>query len=349
MHRIARFLLAVSLSGIAFSQTGFALSKDCGQEDDAASQVQISGLNDCAVIVRDTNGVAHIKAGNEHDLFFLQGYVHAQDRLFQMDVSRRQAKGTLAELVGVAALPQDVQVRTLGLGRAAERSLPLQSVRMRNILQAYSDGVNTYALSHPLPPEYAALRLTQFVPWAPVDSLAVAKLLSFGLSFQNDIQPTLDMLSFQAAGNAHGFDGTKLYFDDLDRSAPFAPATTVPDALVPGPFSPSAQRGPMIASPDFLDPMTVQLAQDYLYTTNDLDIFRKFRENRQQGFSNVWAVSRAASSTGAALVANDPHLSLGTPAVWYPVHLQAGAFDATGEGFPGIPLITLGHNRFVAW
>jgi penicillin amidase len=349
MNRIFRFSLTVCLLGIALSLPTFAFSKDCNEDQGSGSMVQINGLNDCASIIRDTNDVAHIKAQNEHDLFFLQGYVHAQDRLFQMDVSRREAEGTLAELIGVAGLPQDVQVRTIGLGRAAERSLPLQSARMQNILQAYADGVNAFALAHPLPPEYGALKLTQFVPWSPVDSLAVAKLLSFGLSFQNDIQPTLDFLSFQAAGAAHGFDGAKLYFDDLDRSAPFAPATTVGDALVRTGSTPSSKHSAMVMSSDFLGEKAVQLAKDYLNATDNLDLFRRFRENRQQGFSNVWAVGRAGSRDGAALIANDPHLSLGTPATWYPIHLESEKFDAIGEGFPGVPFVTLGHNRFVAW
>jgi penicillin amidase len=349
MHRIFGFLLTICLSGIALSQPGFAFPKDCNQGQGTPSTLQIRGLNNCASITRDTNDVAHIQAQNEHDLFFLQGYVHAQDRLFQMDVSRREANGTLAELVGVAGLAQDVQVRTVGLGRAAQRSLPLQSVRMQKILQAYADGVNAYAQSHPLPPEYGALGLTQFAPWAPVDSLAVVKLISFGLSFQNDTQPTLDLLSYQAAGSTNGFDGTKLYFDDLERSAPFTPATTVPDSLVRSATTSRQSHQSVAMFPDFLKPRAIQLAKDYLNITNNLDIFRRYQENRQQGFSNVWAVSRSASSNGAALVANDPHLGLGTPAVWYPIHLESETFNAIGEGFPGVPFITLGHNQFVAW
>jgi len=305
-------------------------------------------------VIRDTNGVAHIEAHNDHDLFFLQGYVHAMDRLFQMDVSRREGEGTLAELLGVSALAQDVQVRTLGLDRAAQRSLPLQSPRMRNILQAYADGVNAFASSHPLPPEYAALHLTEFAPWTPGNSLAVAKLLAFELSFQSDIQPTLDFLSYQAAGNANGFDGAKLYFDDLNRSAPFAPAATVPDSLLRVSDSAAFVASPTILarhalSGDFLKPQAVELAKKYQNIVDNLDMFRRFRQNREQGFSNVWAVSRANTANGVGMVANDPHLFLGTPAIWYPVHLKSQTIDVIGEGFAGTPLVTLGHNRFVAW
>src|SRR5712672_3734941 len=110
----------------------------------AEPREHLAGLRDAAQIVRDRNGIAHIKAANEHDLFFLQGYVHAQDRLFQMDVSRRIASGTLAELVGEAALAQDVQLRTIGLHRAAERSFDVQSVRVKTALNAFAQGVNSF-------------------------------------------------------------------------------------------------------------------------------------------------------------------------------------------------------------
>src|SRR5436190_15925554 len=106
--------------------------------------VKLPTLRDKARVIRENNGIAHILAQNEHDLYLLQGYVHAQDRLFQMDVSRRQASGTLAELVGPAGLSQDVQLRTIGLRRAAARSLQKISRRARSALHAYADGVNAF-------------------------------------------------------------------------------------------------------------------------------------------------------------------------------------------------------------
>jgi penicillin amidase len=106
----------------------------------ADGTVEVAGLEAPARVVRDVDGLAHVLAGTRHDLFFLQGLVHAQDRLFQMDVRRRQANGTLAELLGGAALPSDVQLRTIGLHRAAERSLPALSEEARAVLQAYADG-----------------------------------------------------------------------------------------------------------------------------------------------------------------------------------------------------------------
>src|SRR5207244_2072780 len=177
--------------------------------------------------------IAHIKSENESDLFFLQGYVHAEDRLFQMDFNRRVGSGTLAELLGAAALPSDVQLRTLGLRRAAERSLPVLSPRLRQALQAYANGINTFVSTHPLPLEYGALELTRFEPWTPLDSVTVARLVAFERSFDLDIEPTINLMTYQQAVQALGFDGQALFFEDLFRSAPFDPAVTVVDALAP--------------------------------------------------------------------------------------------------------------------
>src|SRR6266851_7342135 len=202
----------------------------------AEPPVRLPGLHAEAEIVRDRSGIAHVRANDEHDLFLLQGWVHAEDRLFQMDVSRRRASGTLAELLGSGALPGDVQLRTFGLRRAAERSLPLVSARARAAVEAYAEGVNAFVFSHPLPPEYAALQLTRFPRWTALDSGAVGKLIAFGLSFDlDDIDRTVALVSYQKAGAALGFDGGKLFSEDLFRSAPFDPASTIPDAFGPPP------------------------------------------------------------------------------------------------------------------
>src|SRR5258708_26859990 len=129
-------LLTLAISSTARAQTGSA--------PDSGPPLRMPQLTAAAQISRDAFGLAHIAAQNEHDLFFLRGRVHAQDRLFQMDVSRRLAAGTLAELLGSGALAQDVQLRTIRSRRAAERALPSQSPRVKAILAAYTPGVNAY-------------------------------------------------------------------------------------------------------------------------------------------------------------------------------------------------------------
>jgi penicillin amidase len=186
----------------------------------ASEKVVIPNLDNRVALLRDEEGIPHIFAQNPQDLFLAQGWVHARDRLFQMDVLRRQASGTLAELVGPEALESDIQLRTIGLRRAAERSREILTPQTQDALTAYAEGVNAYIASAvSLPIEYGALELSEVEPWTPVDSLTVAKLLSFSLSFDLDIAPTLALQAYQAA--LPGLQGLALYFEDTHRSAPF--------------------------------------------------------------------------------------------------------------------------------
>jgi len=147
---------------------------------DSRNSIHLPNLNFAATVVRDANNIAYVRAHSEHDVFFLQGWVHAQDRLFQMDVNRRLPSGTLSELVGPSALNSDVTLRTIGMRRAAVRSLATLLPETQTALHSYADGVNAWVGSHPLPPEYGALEITQFVPWSPTDSVVIAKLIAFG-------------------------------------------------------------------------------------------------------------------------------------------------------------------------
>jgi penicillin amidase len=312
-----------------------------------------------AHVTRDARGVAHISARNRNDLYFTQGWVHAQDRLFQMDTRRRQAEGTLAELLGPAALPSDVQLRTIGLHRAAARSLPALSGTARAGLAAYAGGVNAWVASHPLPPEYAALHLTRFRPWTALDSVAVGKLLAFGLSFDlSDIDLTLTLLAYRIAGPQAGFDPDKLFFEDLFRSQPFTPASTVPDAEgsqprtataasragAPAPAAGGAAAGAVRAG------TVLQLGRAYLAKAAKVPALRSALAGKGEGAgSNQWAVSGRKSTSGRPMVANDPHLDLAAPSTFYPVHLRAGGTDVIGSGFAGVPAVVVGHNRFIAW
>jgi penicillin amidase len=326
--------------------------------------VKLPELEAAAHITRDHWGVAHISARNEHDLFFLQGYAHAQDRLFQMDVSRRIASGTLAELVGEAALAQDVQLRTIGLHRAAERSLDVQSVRVKTALNAFAQGVNSFVQSHPLPPEYGALGLTQFEPWTTAHCLAVAKLIGFQRSFDIDIDPTVTLLTYQQAGQLLGFNGAALYFEDLFRSAPFDPAITLSGASdaaatmiggdIPGTrISPEIslmRRNQVSAALDArFSPETLQLCAEYLERIKDLPVFRDTLDRDKHAGSNEWGISGAHTTTGFPMLANDAHLPLGVPNLFYPIHLSAKTFNVACSSVAGVPFIILGQNENISW
>lgn len=319
----------------------------------AADPVDVPGLEGPANLDRDANGIAHIRAGSRHDLFFLQGWVHAQDRLFQMDVRRRQADGTLAELLGPAALPTDVQLRTIGLHRAAARSLPALSADAQAVLAAYADGVNAWVAGHPLPPEYGALSLTSVRPWRALDSVAVGKLQSFGLSFDLDTELTTALLGYQQAGQAAGFDGTALFFQDLWRSEPFTDASTVPDATRAAPAATtSAARQAARATGPATERLAAagRLAERYAALAAKVPLLRQaLSHDRGQTGSNQWAVSGRLAAGGHPLLANDPHLGLDAPSTFYPVHLQGGQTDAVGSGFAGAPGVIVGNNRFISW
>jgi penicillin amidase len=321
----------------------------------AADPVDVPGLEGPARVDRDADGIAHIRAGTRHDLFFLQGWVHAKDRLFQMDTRRRQADGTLAELLGPAALGTDVQLRTIGLHRAAARSLPALSDDARAVLAAYADGVNAWVAANPLPPEYGALGLTRVRPWTALDSVAVGKLQAFGLSFDLDIDLTTALLGYQQAGQAAGFDGTALFFQDLWRSEPFTHASTVPDASrapAPAAAATAASAGAGLAAGPAGERLRAagRLAERYAALAAKVPLLRQaLSRDRGQAGSNQWAVSGRLAAGGHPLLANDPHLGLDSPSTFYPVHLQAGQTDAQGSGFAGTPGVIVGHNRFISW
>ncbi len=316
---------------------------------ETTSSVSLPGLREPARITRDLNGIAHIQARNAHDLYFLQGNVHAQDRLFQMDYSRRLASGTLAELLGPGALESDVPLRTLGLRRAAQRSLAVISTRTRAGLAAYAEGVNAFAAANPLPPEYALLELSRFEPWTPLDSMAIAKLIAFGRSFELDIDLTVALLSYEQAGGLVGFDGTKLFFEDLFRSAPFDPAATIPDAMIAVSRGRDTGAREAYRSAGRLHPRTLDLGRRYLERVKDFPLFRAILDRDHREGSNEWAVAGAHTANGYPLLANDNHLALGVPSTFYPIHLRTGALDVTGSGFAGAPFIIEGSNRYISW
>jgi len=317
--------------------------------EDNSHSLKLMGLKAPVEVSRDNFGIAHIKAANDHDLYFMQGYVHAQDRLFQMDVSRRTASGTLAELLGPVALASDVQLRTLGIRRAAARSLPIISADSFAAGEAYAQGVNTFIAGlKQLPPEYQVLELTKVEPWTSLDVMTVAKSITFELSIDlGDIDHTIALQAYTAVFDPVLGAGTglTLFSEDLWRSQPFTTASTVPDAsMAPagGAHHPRTWSGGGDAS-------GAELAKKYAARIHDLPFFKRHMSPDKHPGSNEWAISGRNTTSGAPLVASDPHLPLAQPSTFYPIHLAAPGVDVMGSGFAGVPFVIVGQTRYIAW
>ena len=336
---------------------GPAAALDEGFFEDATLS-ELPGLQGGVQVMRDQIGIPHIRASNVDDLFFMQGWVHAQDRLFQMDATRRQASGTQAELLGPDALAGDVELRNLGMRRAAEKSLAVLSPRTRRFIDAYVRGVNTYIAGHPLPADYAELEITRIPPWTALDTVAVAKLVTLSLSFdQFDLTYTRALQAYTEWGANGGFDGEALFFEDLYRTQPFEPAATVPDAEgIPTPLSAAArEQGPAAdketngikTSP--LSDASADMVERYLKRVQSLPFLKELSNPDRPRGSNEWSISGANTTTGAPMVANDPHLPLTLPTIFYPNRLKAGPVDVIGSSFAGAPFIIVGRNAHMAW
>lgn len=306
----------------------------------------LAGLKAAATVSIDAEGIAHIRANNEHDLFFLQGWTHARDRLFQMDYHRRVASGTVAELLGRAAIATDVQLRTLGLRRGAQRSYDAASELTRNALDAYAAGVNAWVAANPLPWECTLLRLTGFARWEPVDSLVIAKLIAWDNAFDLDVGPTL---AFQAYADVLGPQRAQaLFSEDLWRSASIEPGlATVPNAregAVASPVAQPAEHSPLAASDE-----SRRLMLDYVERVKNLRPFRGIVSREARGGSNIWAISSRLTRDGRPLVANDPHITLSSPSLFYPIGLELNDEPVFGGSIAGAPGVVHGYNRHIAW
>lgn len=277
---------------------------------------RLLGLNERAEVLRDRYGVPHIFATDDHDMEFLQGYVTAQDRLWQMDVYRRAAEGRLAEIFGEPALDSDREMRTIGLARAAALDLSAASPHALSDLQAYADGVNKFLEQHGdgLPVEFLILGYTP-EPWTPVDSIAIAKLQLH-----------------DAAGN---YKQELLRAGIAERLGPDALATLMPD--------PATARA---YDPNVWDAVASDLSPD----ARAPDGLAAILGGAGEGLgSNCWAVSGSKTKSGKPLLAGDPHLPVREPAIWYEIAMSNGDLQLTGFSIPGAPGVVIGHNAYVAW
>jgi penicillin amidase len=312
--------------------------------------IPVDGLGSPVLLSRDSHGVMHITAPDEDSMAFAQGYVHARDRLFQMDLFRRTASGTLAELLGPGAIPDDVELRTVGLRRAAEKTLPVLNAAVREALDAYARGVNAYTSDlDTLPPEYGALGLAAIEDWTPLDSVTIGKFIAFQLSASlDDIDRTEAWLTYRAALGPDR--GDALFFEDLWRVAPFEPIATVSGReTATGRPVPEANTAVAGASETTA---LLSLTRAWQGKLKRAPRMRDVVRAREAGAgSNAFALSGRLSRDRRPLLANDPHLDLTVPSLFYPIQLRAirQGFDVRGASFAGLPYVVQGVTPFLAW
>jgi len=277
--------------------------------------IQVPGLQATVEVSRDRWGVPHIYAQNNHDLFFAQGYVHAQDRLWQMEFNRRIASGTLSEVIGDKTLDKDRFLRTIGLHRTAEKDWDNCNPDTRQMLEAYADGINAFIESHRdrLPIEFTLLGFEP-APWTPIDTLAWGKVMSW-----------------QLGGN---WDTELLRAKIVARLGEEKAQELMPPYPDAGPFiiPPEARSYADLGDPVLVDPIALLLGAD------------------GPGIgSNNWVVDGSLTASGQPLLANDPHLGIQMPSIWYEIGLHSGDFNVVGASFPGAPAVIIGHNDHIAW
>lgn len=292
--------------------------------------VALAGLSAPVSVTRDAHGVPTIDALTNDDLFFAQGYVTAQDRLFQMDLLRRASEGDLAEIVGEAAVKHDRQQRILGIRATAEKGMLAVTAEDREQSEAYARGVNAFIQSSGghLPLEFRILHYSPR-PWTPVDCLAIGYQMVETLSTSPKSALTREKILAKLGPQLTA----DLYVNTSWRDhPPTMPVPSVNDApaVRPGKISGAVAWDEI---PELLRPWV----RDFLHD-----------EPAPLG-SNNWVVSGAHTTTGKPLLSNDMHLGHQVPNLWYENHLHAGDFDAAGVSLPGYPYVMVGHNRRIAW
>lgn len=270
-----------------------------------------AGIAQPATIARDRRGVPHIRASTLHDLFFAQGFAQASDRLFQMDLARRYAYGRLSEVFGSRALSLDEEMRAVDIAGIAHRQWSGSDAATRSALASFSAGVNAAMRVAPLPVEFRML-LYRPQPWTANDSIAVATMAALELS-----DSWHDVLARDDAWRKLG-------------SACYARAFPLSDARYDVAIDGTRATTPALDAPCPTDAIVALHAA------------------RRIG-SNAWAAGGARSRDGGALLANDPHVDISIPGIWYVMDLRAPGFHAAGATLPGLPGIALGHNERIAW
>jgi penicillin amidase len=291
---------------------------------DAKQILNIAGLNRPITVRYDEQMIPHVFAANDHDLYFAQGYVTAKDRLWEMDIQTRSAAGRLSEIVGTKALEVDRYHRRMGMVYGAENTLKacMNDPKIKEVLEAYCAGVNAYI--HNLPSKYYPIeyKLLDYAPedYTPLDCALVLKLMSETLAGGSD--------DFQLTNTLNRFGAkiTKDLFPDHEfKEDPIIPVGTKWN------FKPLKLPKP---SKTFVDEMTGSITP---------------KANEEGIGSNNWVIAGGRTANGYPILANDPHLHLTWPSIWYQIQLAAPGVNVNGVSLPGTPCVIIGYNQKIGW
>lgn len=325
-------LLLVVVSVVAVVAGWWLIRKPLPQLE---GEIAIDGLSAPVHVYRDDYGVPHISAATELDLMLAAGFVQAQDRLWQMDLLRRVAEGRLSEILGARALDADKMLRTVGMMRVARRIADSLDRESRELLEAYTAGVNQYIEKnlHNYPIEFVLLGYEPY-PWKLEHSIGISRVMAWQLNMgwmvDVNYQRILDSV------------GPAMVNDILPGYPSDAPVIVRKDA---------AELRAEHVEPTFHDVRLTSLQQNQLdrFVGDHWFVRRLLGTEGSAIGSNAWVVGGNRSKSGKPILANDPHLAHGVPSTWYEMHLQGGRFNVTGFALPGTPLVVLGNNDSIAW
>lgn len=312
--RLVRWFAWLLLGIVVLSSAALVFYRFAGMPD-ADGELPVAGSGAEIRVVRDAHGIPHVFASSDRDAYFAIGLLHAQDRLWQLEMNRRIVAGRLAEVLGPAALDTDRFLRTIGVRRNAEAIVQRLDERSREALQAYADGVNAgidIVRRKPwkLSPEFLLIGVRP-EPWTLADSIGWQTMMAWDLSANH----ANELLRFALSERLSTAQLEQLFdTDPPQKTADFA-------RLYAG-----LDRGSAVALLETMPPGNVDGIG-----------------------SNNWVVDGRRSVSGKPLLANDPHLGLNSPALWYFAHLSAPGLDVIGATLPGLPAVVLGRNKRIAW
>lgn len=334
-----------------------------------SGSLELEGLTADVTVQRDERGIPTITADTTHDLFFAEGFVHAQDRFFEMDFRRHVTSGRVAEMFGEAQAGTDAFLRTLGWRKVAEAEVAAMDETTLAYYQSYADGVNAYLASTSgaeLSLEYAVIGMQNPdyapEPWEPADSVAWLKAMAWDLrgNIEDEVERALLATELSGGENGEAETGTEMPADALlEKLYPAYPFEENP-VIVPKvstvPATGTDAEGASSALPRDTGIQQASTTVEWEETANVVEAASVLIGDMGEGIgSNSWVVSGALTENGMPLLANDPHLGAALPSVWYQVQLKCSTvdedcpFDVSGFSFSGLPGVVIGHNQTIAW